>query len=275
MGFFKSITKPSSKRSSAVVSDVTPASGVVSNTDGNISDDSYVAPDLETAVSEAESAMAGAEARAMEEEAKATEQHMQETTTKDLSTNQESEDDKKIVTTDQSENKIDVESIEDGYVNADIVPQPSEDSNFDFNGEKGTVQQPQYKDVLYSILFVLHFGITIWWYVYSFIPEKNNNNGKYYYKMHFGLVSYVFFTALSGLVLSGIVFGYILRHGETVLKRTIVFALVLSAGLGVIGLLIGEMTVMIGGLVTLAFVFIYSSMVWKRTPVSFCQERGK
>ena len=274
MGFFKSITKPSSKKSSAIVSDVSPASGVVSNTDGNISDDSYVAPDLETAVSEAESAMAGAEARAMEEEAtweaKATEQPMQETTTTDLSTNQESEDDKIVM--DQSENKIDVESIEDGYVNADIVPQPSEDSNFDFNGEKGTVQQPQYKDVFYSILFVLHFGITIWWYVYSFIPKKNKNNGKYYYKMHVGLVSYVFLTALSGLVLSGVCFGYILRHGDTVLKRTIVFALVLSAGLGVIGLLIGEMTVMISGLVTLAVLFLYTSMVWKRTPVSFCQE---
>ena len=69
-------------------------------------------------------------------------------------------------------NNIDVESIEDGYVNADIVPLPSTEGDMNvfmektqFNGIKGTTQEPEYKDVCYSILFVLHFGITIWWYI--------------------------------------------------------------------------------------------------------------
>lgn len=39
-----------------------------------------------------------------------------------------------------------------------------------FDGVKGVVQTPKYKDLKYFIFFVLHFGITIWWFVDSFIP---------------------------------------------------------------------------------------------------------
>lgn len=253
-----------------VVSDVTPASGVVS-TDGNISDDSYVAPDLETAISEAEYAMAEAEAKAMEDD-KTSSTPTEEKAASEQPTPLETKPSEAEGSTTEN-NNIDVESIEDGYVNADIVPLPSTEGDMNvfmektqFNGIKGTTQEPEYKDVCYSILFVLHFGITIWWYIDSLIPNKNDYNGKYYYKTHFGLVSYVFFTALSGLVLSGVCFGFILRHADTVLKRTIVFALLLSLGLALFNL--GEPVMMISGLVTFAVLFIYSSMVWKRTPVS-------
>ena len=40
----------------------------------------------------------------------------------------------------------------------------------EFNGIRGVAQAPKYKDLKYFILFVLHFGITIWWFVDSCIP---------------------------------------------------------------------------------------------------------
>ncbi len=45
---------------------------------------------------------------------------------------------------------------------------PSQKDKFD--GIKGVIQTPKYKDLKYSILFMLHFGIILWWFVDSFIP---------------------------------------------------------------------------------------------------------
>ena len=45
-----------------------------------------------------------------------------------------------------------------------------------FDGIKGVIQAPKYKDLKYFIFFVLHFGITIWWFVDSFIPVSRYLN---------------------------------------------------------------------------------------------------
>ena len=52
---------------------------------------------------------------------------------------------------------------------AGLAQQPSQPKG-EFNGIRGVVQAPKYKDLKYFILFVLHFGITIWWFVDSCIP---------------------------------------------------------------------------------------------------------
>lgn len=69
----------------------------------------------------------------------------------------------------------------DGYVNAGAAerekarasPVPSEDyvqidEAGSFNGVKGTVQPPGYKDVKYAVIFLLHFVLTAWWFLDSF-----------------------------------------------------------------------------------------------------------
>ena len=45
----------------------------------------------------------------------------------------------------------------------------------EFNGVRGEIQAPKYKDLKYVIFFMLHFGITIWWLVDSFIPVSIGN----------------------------------------------------------------------------------------------------
>lgn len=50
---------------------------------------------------------------------------------------------------------------------------PQQIGEFEFDGIKGVVQAPKYKDVKYFVLFVLHFGITVWWFVASCIPVSN------------------------------------------------------------------------------------------------------
>lgn len=71
--------------------------------------------------------------------------------------------------------QIDTESIEDGYVNANVTDMneneesPVQEKDV-FNGVKGTVQQPKWKDVKYAVLYVIHFGFPAYWFVKSFFP---------------------------------------------------------------------------------------------------------
>jgi hypothetical protein len=67
-----------------------------------------------------------------------------------------------------------ITNVEANSTNIDIdeeagLAQPSHPKG-EFNGIRGVVQAPKYKDLKYFILFVLHFGITIWWFVDSCIP---------------------------------------------------------------------------------------------------------
>lgn len=50
---------------------------------------------------------------------------------------------------------------------------PQQIGKLEFDGVKGVVQAPKYKDLKYSVLFLLHFGLTIWWFVASCIPVSN------------------------------------------------------------------------------------------------------
>lgn len=78
-------------------------------------------------------------------------------------------------------------------------------------------------------------------------------------------------TALAGLALAFVTFGYMLRHGETVLKTTIVFSVTMCLGVGVLGLLFGEFVVCVCGLVGFVIVGMYANMVWERVPVSLME----
>ena len=77
------------------------------------------------------------------------------------------------------EKNSDPESIEDGYVNANVTtgeglegraPREIDEQMMTdvFNGVKGTVQPPKYKDIKFAILYAIHFAVTIRWFVKSF-----------------------------------------------------------------------------------------------------------
>jgi len=171
--------------------------------------------------------------------------------------------------------KTDMESIEDGYVNASITEggqrqPPSEVIEIEveevFNGVKGTVQPPKYKDVKYAWMFVFHFAVTVWWFVDSFFPSYNKYDDSVVYSAinHLGLSAFVVTTGLTGLGLTFITFGYMLRHGETILKTTLVFSTAMCFSVGVIGLCLEEYFMCICGLVGSTIACVYMNMVWSR-----------
>lgn len=84
---------------------------------------------------------------------------------------------------------------------------------------------------------------------------------------HAGLVAVLATTGIAGLGLAFLTFGYMLRHGETVLKTTIVFSTSMCAGVGVLGLFLGEFFMCVCGLVGFVIVSMYANMVWSRIKV--------
>jgi hypothetical protein len=109
---------------------------------------------------------------------------------------------------------------------------------------------------------------------------SNNNNGNSYNKYnncncynynttnHLGQATFIFTTGLAGLALAFVAFGYMLRHGETILKTTIVFTTTMCLGVAVVGLFIGERFMCIAGLVGFGVASMYMNMMWRRIPVS-------
>ena len=104
-----------------------------------------------------------------------------------------------------------------------------------------------------------------------FCPQKYNQyNNAYYAKFnHAGLSAFVLTTGLVGLGLAFLAFGYVLRHGETLLKTTVVFSTGMCLGISVLGLFLGEMFMCICGLMGFVGTSMYTNAVWKRIPVSF------
>ncbi len=102
-------------------------------------------------------------------------------------------------------------------------------------------------------------------------PQKYNQyNNAYYAKFnHAGLSAFVLTTGLVGLGLAFLAFGYVLRHGETLLKTTVVFSTGMCLGISVLGLFLGEMFMCVCGLMGFVGTSMYTNAVWKRIPVSF------
>ncbi|KAL7535905.1 hypothetical protein ACHAWF_005309 [Thalassiosira exigua] len=200
---------------------------------------------------------------------------------------------------------IDVESVEDGYVNASVVesaaasggtggtpprksPVASAESSssaaaafpdsrlnladdatkIPFDGVRGQVQPPKYKDLKYAILFGLHLTLPAFWFLGSF--------GKYYDRYvgyvsplpHGGMTLFVVSAAFVGILCSFLAFGYMLRHGETMLKTTLAWSILSCVAVGVLGFVSHEWFVAVCGFGASVAAFMYANMVWSRIPVS-------
>lgn len=109
--------------------------------------------------------------------------------------------------------------------------------------------------------------------VRSHSQHYNAYNGQYYYKKinHVGLVAFVTVVGIVGLGMGFLIFSYMLRNGETALKTSLMFSTAACGGVGVLGLLFGEMFMCVCGLVGFAIVGTYANIVWSRIPVSVHQ----
>lgn len=143
---------------------------------------------------------------------------------------------------------------------------PSQKDKFD--GIKGVIQTPKYKDLKYSILFILHFGIIIWWFVDSFIPYTYYYNVKYsgLTVNHLPLIGVMLSLNFVGLSISILAVGFFLRHSQTALKSAIFFSMSMCLGVGVFGLFMGEMFMCLAGFVAFTIVSVYANVIWKRIP---------
>ena len=79
---------------------------------------------------------------------------------------------------------------------------------------------------------------------------------------------FVAITGISGLAMAFGTFGYMLRHGETILKTTIGLSNAMCIGVGVLGIFCGEIFMAVCGFVGFAIISMYANAVWRRLPVS-------
>lgn len=274
MGFFARKKKDPAGQS--VVSDLSTPSGVgvmvVGSNDGDSSDDDYVALENPSAAVDAAEAEAGGGGGGPSSSSSSSGGPSSlELVLKRVGSaiSHKSNKSRSATSASSSGKHVETESIEDGYVNATITGKkkggPKIEEKDVFDGVKGTVQRPKYKDVKYAVFFVMHFAIAIWWFVASFFPSYSHVNNAYYGSAnHVGLTAFVSTTAIAGLGLSFMAFGYMLRHGETILKTTVAFSTAMCLGVGLLGLFLGEMFMSACGFIGFASASMYANTVWPR-----------
>jgi hypothetical protein len=120
----------------------------------------------------------------------------------------------------------------------------------------------QYNDVGFAVAFLLHLVAMIGVLSYNILTStESSSSGSY--------ANIVFVVGVTGLVavgLSTLALSFMLKHSTVLVKASLVFSVVTSLAVGIIGFMVGSLMMGILGLVSFAVGICYAKMVWSRIP---------
>ena len=141
------------------------------------------------------------------------------------------------------------------------------DGNFD--GVKGEAQPNKFRDVFWAIAFLGHLAVMLvvmTAYSMSSINNNNNANGGNVTYDYTSIVWVVVICALVGGVLSSFTLRFMMAYPMILVKVALIFSVVCSLLVALMGLLTGNMWMAILGSIGFLLNCCYAYMVWGRIP---------
>lgn len=130
-----------------------------------------------------------------------------------------------------------------------------------FNGIKGEPQPKEYKDVFFALAFIAHLVVMVI-VMAGFTTTSQNANG-FNYK---GIVYCVSSCSLVALGLSTMALGFMMNSATELVKTAMIFHLLCSLAIGIMGALTGQLLLCILGFASFAMGCCYAYSIWPRIP---------
>jgi hypothetical protein len=130
--------------------------------------------------------------------------------------------------------------------------------------EKPEEQPKEFRDVGWALLFLAHLAAMICIITVNLISAENdggNNIGQYS-----GVIWLVALSALTSAGIGTLAIGVMMRNAVAVVKISLIFSVVMSLFVGVLGFLSGQLMMGIMGIAMFAIGICYAGAVWSRIP---------
>jgi hypothetical protein len=141
---------------------------------------------------------------------------------------------------------------------------PLTDTRTEFNGYKGDIQGQKFNDVPFAVAFVAHLAVMLYMLVAYAIGGGNGDDGSNY--EYSGVAYFVSVCGVFAAGLSTVALGFMMKFSNILVKVALFFSIGLSLGVGIMGLLSGQILVGVMGLLSFAFGICYAYFVWGRIP---------
>jgi len=136
-------------------------------------------------------------------------------------------------------------------------------SNADYdqnmNISKGEPQPKQFNDVFFACLFYAHLGVMGFFLVGSLGGQENGGG-------YGGIIYLCIACSIFAIGLATVSLGFMMKFATGLIQMALVFSIVCSLAMGIIGLMSGQLLMGIMGLVSCAFGVCYAFMVQSRIP---------
>ena len=146
----------------------------------------------------------------------------------------------------------------------DETPLTAGPSTTDFNGYKGEIQGQKFNDVPFAIAFVAHLAVMLYMLVAYAIGGGNGGDGNNY--DYSGVAYFVSVCGVFAAGLSTVALGFMMKFSTILVKMALFFSIGLSLGVGIMGLVSGQILMGVMGLVSFALGICYAYFVWGRIP---------
>jgi len=130
----------------------------------------------------------------------------------------------------------------------------------DFNGVKGEPQPKKFNDAFFAILFWAHLAVMA--VILSLGTVQYQGNGSNFT----GIIICVLACGGVAIVLSTLALSFMYRFATEMVKLSLIFSVISSALVGILGLLGGDLMLTIMGFAGFAIGCCYAYFVWARIP---------
>jgi hypothetical protein len=121
----------------------------------------------------------------------------------------------------------------------------------------------QYQDVAWALLFVAHLIAMLVVISMGLTGSNQNAYGGGYGGTIFVVVGV---TGLSSLIFSSLALSQMMKHTEILVQVALIFSVLCSLAIGIVGFMIGSIMTGVIGLIAFAFGCCYAKIVWPRIP---------
>lgn len=143
------------------------------------------------------------------------------------------------------------------YTTAKVSSNADYDQNM--NISKGEPQPKQFNDVFFACLFYAHLGVMGFFLVGSLGGQENGGG-------YGGIIYLCIACSIFAIGLATVSLGFMMKFATGLIQMALVFSIVCSLAMGIIGLMSGQLLMGIMGLVSCAFGVCYAFMVQSRIP---------
>jgi hypothetical protein len=148
--------------------------------------------------------------------------------------------------------------------NSDSDPLHRKNGNYDQVADIQVLEERrprQFQDVGWAIAFYIHLAVML---VFLFIGLANNNGNWAQGGSHGAVIWLVTVCGLTGIVMATLALSVMFRHADTLVQIALVFSVLTSLAIGIMGFVTGSILMGVLGLLSFAIGICYARLVWHR-----------